>query len=226
MHAIIGAKMLRPAAAAGLLFGSFCWGAAPGEFRLADPADRATFRGWFTFLAELQFLREPGQLPREVADCAGLVRFAYRESLRRHDGRWAEELALPDVPPLGSVRQFNYPFGSGLFQIGGGRWAEFADAQTLLRFNTFRVSRQLDAAQPADLLFFHQADQRFPFHVMAFLGGAQRHIVYHTGPEGDSPGEVRRPSAAQLLQHPSPQWRPHAGNPNFLGVFRWHILRD
>lgn len=219
--------MPRLAAAAAVLSVTACWGAGTeAGCRLIDPGDRATFRGWFTFLAELQFLREPGQLPREVADCAGLVRFAYRESLRRHDARWAEELRLPDIPPLGSVRQFSYPFGPGLFRVDAARWAEFADARTLLKWNTYRVGRTLDAAQPADLLFFRQPDQRFPFHVMAYLGGRERHIVYHTGPEGGAAGEVRRPSLKELMRHPSPQWRPHEGNPNFLGVFRWDILRD
>jgi hypothetical protein len=28
-----------------------------------------------------------------------------------------------------------------------------------------------------------------------------------------------------LLDHPQPEWRPVPGNPNFLGVFRWNILR-
>jgi len=28
----------------------------------------------------------------------------------------------------------------------------------------------------------------------------------------------------ELLRHPSPQWRPQIGNPNFLGIFRWNIL--
>jgi hypothetical protein len=217
-------RLLAAAAAAGGLFASTAL--AMDDPRLADPGDRATFRGWFTFFANLQFLRDPASLPREVADCAGLIRFAYRESLRKHDGRWAQELQLPDVPPLGSVRQFNYPFGAGLFRVRAGRWAEFADAQTLMRHNAYRVGRTLDAAAPADLLFFHQPDQRLPFHVMAYVGGRERHIVYHTGPGEGSPGEVRRPTVDELLRHPSPQWRPHPGNPNFLGVYRWDILRD
>jgi len=28
------------------------------------------------------------------------------------------------------------------------------------------------------------------------------------------------------MRHPSPRWRPQAGNPNFLGVYRWNILRE
>ena len=44
--------------------------------------------------------------------------------------------------------------------------------------------------------------------------------TFHGGP-----GEMRRPSVTELLHHPAPQWRPYIGNPNFLGVYRWNILR-
>jgi len=30
----------------------------------------------------------------------------------------------------------------------------------------------------------------------------------------------------ELLRHPSPRWRPLEGNHNFLGVYRWNILRE
>ena len=49
--------------------------------------------------------------------------------------------------------------------------------------------------------------------------------VYHTGPSGKEPGEIRRPTVAALLNHPEPQWRPNAANTHFLGVYRWNILR-
>jgi uncharacterized protein YfaT (DUF1175 family) len=71
-----------------------------------------------------------------------------------------------------------------------------------------------------------------PFHAMVYLGpsqfepGPQRYIVYHTGPDGKDPGEIRRPSTAELMRHPKPQWRPVSGNPYFLGVYRWNILVD
>jgi uncharacterized protein YfaT (DUF1175 family) len=51
-------------------------------------------------------------------------------------------------------------------------------------------------------------------------------LVYHTGPMGKSPGEMRRTTLAELLEHPSPRWRPAPGNANFLGVYRWNILRE
>jgi uncharacterized protein YfaT (DUF1175 family) len=37
---------------------------------------------------------------------------------------------------------------------------------------------------------------------------------------------MRRVTLAELLNHPSPRWRPVTGNSNFLGVYRWNILRE
>ena len=48
--------------------------------------------GWFTYLAEAQY--HAPALPPEITDCAALLRFAYREALREHDGRWASDLKL------------------------------------------------------------------------------------------------------------------------------------
>ncbi len=215
----------------------------PDFARLTDPADRRAFSGWFSFLAEWQFFRPAAALPDDVKDCAGLVRFAYREALRKHTGAWASQLQLPDVPPLGSIGKYSYPFtplGAALFRVREGRFAEadthdgafaeFADAKTLLHLNTYLVSRNPADATPGDLLFFYQPGQRFPYHVMIFLGPSRVQsstgpfVVYHTGPDSHSPGEIRRPTVEELYAHPNPQWRPHEGNRRFLGVFRWNIL--
>jgi len=98
------------------------------------------------------------------------------------------------------------------------------------------VSRDIQAARPGDLLFYRQLEQDSPFHSMIFIGrspwldesnvaNTTDVIVYHTGPIANAPGEMRRLSVAELLEHPSPRWRPVLGNSNFLGVFRWNILR-
>jgi uncharacterized protein YfaT (DUF1175 family) len=49
-------------------------------------------------------------------------------------------------------------------------------------------------------------------------------VVYHTGPTGADPGEVRKVRLADLLRHPAPRWRPLSSNPQFVGVFRLTIL--
>ena len=53
----------------------------------------------------------------------------------------------------------------------------------------------------------------------------QSAVVYDTGEDHGKAGELRRVALSELLDHPQPQWRPLPGNPNFLGVYRWNILR-
>jgi uncharacterized protein len=200
------------------------------SFRFNDEADRRAFRAWFAFLAESQFFCPTAQLPPEIHDCAALVRFAYREALREHSGAWATGMGLGMVPPMPSPRL--RPSGANLFRIDEGRWAQFADADTLRRYNTRFLTRDIRRAERGDLLFYRQLDQASPYHVMVFLGpsqlesGARKFVVYHTGPIGGSAGEIRRPTVEELLHHPLPKWRPLEGNPNFLGVHRWRLLGD
>jgi hypothetical protein len=217
----------------------------PDCLRLTDEADRRAFTEWFTFLAEAQFFRSPDSVPAEISDCAALIRFAYREALRAHDGRWAGDLGLPDVPNVPGVRKYQYPhtlIGASLFRVtpgpmtpddvGSGAFAEFADAETLMRRNTFLVSRDVRHAGRGDLLFYRQLGQNLPFHAMIFVGAShyedagQPWVVYHTGSSGTNRGEIRRMPVDELSRHPIPQWRPVVGNANFLGVFRWNILHD
>jgi uncharacterized protein YfaT (DUF1175 family) len=216
----------------------------PDFLRLTSEADRRAFRTWFAFLAEAQGFRVPGELPSEINDCAALIRFAYREALREHGGAWASELGLEMIPGAASVEKYQYPFtplGAGLFRVrpgvyqpedaANGAFAQFADAKTLWRLNTHFVSRDVRLARPGDLLFFRQLAQSLPFHAMIFLGRSQFEsgdkdwVIYHTGPMGKSAGEVRRVRLGELLEHPSPRWRPLEGNANFLGVYRWNILQ-
>lgn len=110
-------------------------------------------------------------------------------------------------------------------------FVEFADSATLLRYNTYRISRDVRAAQPGDLLFFHQPVQREPFHTMLFVGRSYYQprgtdwVVYHTGDINGRPGEIRDVQIGTLLAHPDIRWRPLVSNPNFLGVFRLRILQ-
>jgi uncharacterized protein YfaT (DUF1175 family) len=215
----------------------------PDFLRLHDPADRITFRRWFSLLAEAQYFRGRA-LPSEIDDCAALLRFAYREALRSHDTAWAREMTLPVPASASDIQQYQYPYtplAAALFRVRGGSlqandlrdgsFAQFADVETLWRHNTHFVGRDLSRARPGDLLFFRQDGQRMPFHAMIFLGrsqielGNQPYVVYHTGPSGRSAGEIRRVALAQLLNYPDARWRPISANPGFLGVYRWNILR-
>jgi uncharacterized protein YfaT (DUF1175 family) len=219
----------------------------PDFLRLDSDSARAAFRRWFTYLAEAQYFQQPGARPVEIDDCAALIRYAYRETLRAHDAAWASTARLPLVPAFDSPGKYEYPFtalGASLFRVepgpfraadlSGGAFAQFADAKTLWRFNTHLVSRNLDRANAGDLLFYRQQHGEGPetFHSMIFLGESQihpdraRYVLYHTGPQDSGPGEMRRLILDELRRFPEAEWRPDPENPRFLGVYRWNILRS
>lgn len=220
----------------------------PDFLRLEDEHDRQAFRQWFTFLAEAQYFQDPASRPKEIDDCAALIRYAYREALLAHDGTWAASTHLPFVPALEGITKYSYPFtplGAALFRTKPGpfraadletapensAFLQFADARTLWRYNSHLVSRDLARAQPGDLLFYHHPEGREPFHSMIYLGASQlqpdaeRYVLYHTGPDGNDPGEIKRLTVSELMQFPQPEWRPTSANPAFLGVAQWNILR-
>jgi hypothetical protein len=253
----------------------------PDFLRLGDPADREVFRRWFTLIADYQAVRPRAEIPAEISDCAGLLRYAYREALKRHDDSWFLATGIDIQAPPGEIRAWHYPetpLKAGLFRVAPGRFdaedvsdgafAQFANAKTLVERNAFLFSRDVHMAQPGDLLFYRQFGQSSPWHSMIVTRiGAEPGVVYHTGPDrgisgepphgprpvrgnpgepphgqrpvrgnpGEpphgqrpvrgNPGEIRRVTLVELLDHPDPRWRPIAANPNFLGVYRWNILR-
>jgi uncharacterized protein YfaT (DUF1175 family) len=197
------------------------------QVRLADASDRSAFQAWFVLLADAQFER---QAP-DVVDCAALIRFAFREALRPHTAEWSRRISLPFAPSFPDVRSAPAPTTKGwaLFRVSAttpARYAEFADARTIITLNSRPLGRDAAAARPGDLLYFRQPGQTQPDHLMVFVGrsffdreGADW-VVYHTGPSDDGPGEVRKVRLRDLRQHPSPRWRPLTANPHFVGLFR------
>ena len=211
----------------------------PDFLRLTDPADQAVFRRWFTAIAEYQAVRPRGEIPSEITDCASLVRYSYRETLKRHDWAWfaTTGIELPASP--GEIHAWHYPdtpLGLGLFRtlpgplqpgdISNGAFAQFADVKTLVSDNAYLIGRDVRMALPGDLLFYRQFGHSSPWHSMIVMRiGPSAQLVYHTGPDHGTPGELRRVALSELLDHPQAEWRPLPGNPNFLGVYRWNILR-
>jgi uncharacterized protein YfaT (DUF1175 family) len=201
---------------------------APAQIRLLDDTDRTACRAWLVVLADAQFYRPTA----DVTDCAGLVRHALRESLRAHSTEWLRQWAVPGMPTYPDVRHPPSPRDGSwpLFHVGDDRYAEFADARTIIRYNTRFVDRSIAAARPGDLLYFHQDTGTAPDHLMVFVGpsvfdpSARDWVVYHTGPDGASTGEMRKVRARDLERHPAPRWRPVPDNPVFVGVFRLAFL--
>jgi uncharacterized protein YfaT (DUF1175 family) len=216
----------------------------PDSAELATYADRESFRRWFTLIAEMQFYHLSDQWNPEQRDCAGLVRFAWREALHRHDRLWFQKMGpgyqalAPDVN-AGNTEEL---LGSKLFRTDFGHYepgdavrsfSEFADARTLKNYNTVFISRDRRQARPGDLLFFYQPRvQKFPYHIMIFLGdqsvaadGANDWLVYHTGSSPSGEGTVKKVELSVLDHHPDARWRPLESNRNFIGFYRLKILK-
>jgi uncharacterized protein YfaT (DUF1175 family) len=221
----------------------------PDAAELHSFDDRTNFRRWFASIAELQFYKLSDGWNPEQRDCAGLVRFAWREALRRHDRIWFQgmgegyEAIAPDVKGYllekGALGEKLFRTEFGIFEqndLANGKFSEFADARTLKNYNVTFLTRdrqQANQLQAGDLLFFHQPQARkFPYHVMIFLGAARiasegknDWVVYHTGASPQDKGEVKKVRLAVLDQHPNARWQPVESNQNFLGFYRLKILQ-
>jgi hypothetical protein len=220
----------------------------PDAAELLSSDDRANFRRWFAHVAEMQFYKLSDAWNEDQRDCAGLVRFAWREALRQHDRVWFQsisdggegyEAVAPDVKAYDLKRSllgeklFRADFGSFKeTDLAQNKFSEFADARTLKNHNVVFISRDRKQAERGDLLFFHQPwVQKFPYHVMIFIGDARHNgegagdwVVYHTGSSPGDKGEVKKVRLAVLDHHPDRRWRLVANNPNFLGFYRLKIL--
>jgi uncharacterized protein YfaT (DUF1175 family) len=212
----------------------------PDALRLHTRGDRQAFRNWFVAVAEEAASLPNDKVPPEINDCAALLRYSYREALRQHDERWFAAQADPTrFMSVASVSQYIYPqtpLKLALFRIKPGvyessdpetgAFAQFADAHMLMALNTYQISRDIHAALPGDLLFFRQLEQNSPYHSMIVAGANSDWVIYHTGPINSQQGEIRRVAMQDLLHHPDARWRPVPENTNFLGVYRWNILRE
>jgi hypothetical protein len=210
-----------------------CAPVARAQIAFRDAADRDAFRRWFVILADAQFYRTTP----DVTDCAALVRHAVREALRSRTPDWLRRAALPGAvaAPVTYAKAAERDGALLMFRVNEGaipRFAEFADAKTLIRFNARPRGRDVAALRAGDLLYFRQQGQRLPDHLMVFVGRSafetdgEDWIVYHTGPSATdgvtpaTPGEVRKARLRDLTRHPSEHWRPVFSNDNFVGVFR------
>lgn len=142
-------------------------------------------------------------------DCAGFVRFLFREAVTGRAEMWLDKDQKPTA---------------------------FVSARELVAYNFEKVplNVSLDEAvqngeiQTGDLLVFHRPDQNKSedaWHLMIALRsphGFQKGVLwtYHNGEKGEL-GEVRKVRHEDLSTSPFSEWRPQADNPHFYGVYRW-----
>lgn len=197
------------------------------EFR--TEAARESFRLWFLRIAESQHKKRSAGWNTEERDCSGLIRFAYREAMRKHTREWRNRIGYVVDGNVNDDRPFYYPdvpvLGERIFRTGPGsgmdNFSTFGGARQLALFHTRPVSRNLEDALPGDLLFFHNPTARqYPYHSMILVEKSKKGIflLYHTG----EMGTIKRVEAHYL--DPSRFYRPHPSNPDFLGVYRFAIL--
>ncbi|MBP1772286.1 MAG: hypothetical protein H6P99_1449 [Holophagaceae bacterium] len=198
---------------------------------LAEEGDREAFRAWFVAILEQQAEALSPAWEPEQRDCAGLLRFAFREALAPHTEAWRARVAFTTGPAgQDPSPSFAAAWRRG-FPTPDGPQA-FAKGAFLRRLSCVPLGRDLQLARPGDLIFFARGGARLqPDHAMAFVRpdvDSAPMLLYHTGPEGAGatrqPGEVRRARLDDLLHHPDPDFRPVPENPAFLGLYRWRLL--
>ena len=113
------------------------------EMRSVD--DRQNFRRWFAAIAEMQFYQPSDEWNAGQRDCAGLIRFAWREALRKHDRPWFQKMGADYEPVAPDVRAFSLdtnPLGEKLFRTDFG-------------------SASSDAAAPSEAICFSSTSRGF-----------------------------------------------------------------
>jgi hypothetical protein len=200
---------------------------------LAEQGDREAFRMWFVAILEQQLEGPSPAWEPAQRDCAGLLRFAFREAWGPHTEAWRSRVAFAASSVSGDPSQSMAGPWRHAFPTPEG-WRPFAKGAFLRRLACVPLGRELSEARPGDLLFFARGGAHAqPDHAMAFVRpdtDGQPVLLYHTGPEGSgatrAEGEVRRVRLDELMHHPDAEFRPLPENPAFLGVFRWKVLAE
>ena len=126
---------------------------------LSEEGDREAFRTWFVALLEQQLEAPSPAWEPAQRDCAGLLRFAFREALAAHTATWRERVAFAAGPPgqdpsPGFARDWR-----GGFPTPGGP-QPFAKGAYLRRLSCVPLGRDLQLARPGDLIFFARGGAR------------------------------------------------------------------
>lgn len=192
--------------------------AATQNALLTDEQAQA-FRHWVQLIVQQQLNKGP--TPRwQQRDCAGLVRFASAEALRDHDSRWlkANGFLGKKLPPELNLTPTQLAEFRHAWLRADGTQGAFVSAMELVQNNTVPVGRDMAQAQVADILLFDQGQAQ---HLMIWMG---QYMAYHTGTVTADDNGLRAYPLRQLMAWKDTRWQPHAGNPNFIGIFRLFFL--
>ncbi len=219
----------------------------PDTAELIDETDRSRFRRRFTSIAESQFYNIHPHWPEIRRDCTGLVCFAYKEALKIHNTQWLKRFKYLTDPTTPDIHAFQYPniplIGTNLFRtqpgpftpedLDGTTFQPVATAQVLMQYNCRFLGKEPDdTIKAGDLLFYRYfVDEHLVHHTMVLVktfpgphNTTDGTVVYHTGPDGNHSGEVRKLRLSTLNRHPDDIWHAKPNNPHFLGFYRFNIL--
>lgn len=191
------------------------------------------FRNWFTNIVINTAIKN--KLPENYSDCSGLIKYAYKETLKKHDAKWITKNEY-DGPIFENLR-YNYPdipfLGVKIFRKTSGvfnldtidiDFSEYVTARYLIEFNMDFISRNINDAKSGDILaFFHPEDPEYPYHLMVFIEyNNEDYLIYHTGPiEGG--GYIKIVKLKDFFKF-DPSWLPIKENKYFLGIYKFKIL--
>lgn len=200
-----------------------------------DSSDERALRESAAVIALAQANHLSPTWQKSQQDCAGLVRFAYREALRARSTRQLKRLEissriyLPTVSPTLRNRYPTFPaiWITAFDNDGAPVFGNFADAETLISYNFVLESRDFEQAKLGDILVFRkELESLSPYHLMLYAPGPSgKYVVYHNGGQNNE-GQVRVVRADDLFSSPDPSWRPNRNNPFFLGVYKWKGLQQ
>lgn len=141
---------------------------------------------------------DPGQ-----RDCAGLVRFVYRQAVAGPAELWRDR---------------------------GNQLKSFVSASELVAYNFTKIGDAVDQQkmETGDLLVYFRPNRKpeDTWHVMILLkppvGVRQQWLaIYHNGVVGPG-GQVRLVTLKDLSSTVHSEWRPTGENVSFKGVYRWN----
>ena len=134
-------------------------------------------------------------------DCAGFVRFVYKNALNNKSPLWLS---------------------------WQNEKTNFATAELLVVKNFTKISDEIgDSIQTGDILVFHREDQKKEdqWHLMILMESPWEQkkwlVTYHNGAH-DETGGVKKLWLNDLINAPQENWKPIKDNRNYVGVYRWN----